>query len=256
MFCVVWRFWRIIFFFFFQDWCDKNQMINIIGYYLIFLGVGCLFLVFKVMFFGGVYDIWVFGGGDVCMIINLIFDLGVIFGYLFCVFFGGEGWIIGVNFMEDIIGGYIWFGFILIFGGIWYVIIKFFGWVCCVFIWNGEVYLSYSFGVLSFMSFIVLVYIWFNNIVYFFEFWGFINVEVFQVQSFIFLVCDQCFGVNIGFVMGFIGFGKYLMCLFIGEIIFGGEIMCFWDFCGFWLEFLCGFNGFSFDKLQNDIQFW
>ncbi|MDC3049039.1 Photosystem II reaction center protein, partial [Synechococcus sp. AH-736-A19] len=40
--------------FFSQDWRDKNQMTNIIGYHLILLGVGCLLLVFKAMFFGGV----------------------------------------------------------------------------------------------------------------------------------------------------------------------------------------------------------
>lgn len=43
------------------------------------------------------------------------------------------------------------------------------------------------------------------------------------------------------------------MCFFIGEIIFGGEIMCFWDFCGFWLEFFCGFNGLDLIKLKNDV---
>lgn len=154
-------------------------MINIIGYYLIILGLGVFLLVIKVVFLGGVYDIWVLGGGDVWVIINFILNFVVIFGYLFKVFFGGEGWIIGVNNMEDIIGGYIWIGLICIFGGIWYILIKFFGWVCCVFIWFGEVYLFYSLGVLFLMGLIVAVFVWFNNIVYFSEFYGFINVEVF-----------------------------------------------------------------------------
>ena len=34
------------------------------------------------------------------------------------------------------------------------------------FIWNGEAYLSYSLGALSFMSFIASAYIWFNNTAY------------------------------------------------------------------------------------------
>ena len=130
--------------FFSQDWRDKNQMTNIIGYHLILLGVGCLLLVFKAMFFGGVYDTWAPGGGDVRLITNPTLDPGVIFGYLFRAPFGGEGWIIGVNSMEDIIGGHIWLGLTLISGGIWHVITKPFGWVRRAFIWNGEAYLSLS----------------------------------------------------------------------------------------------------------------
>ena len=45
-------------------------MTNIIGYHLILLGVGALLLVFKAMFFGGVYDTWAPGGGDVRLITN------------------------------------------------------------------------------------------------------------------------------------------------------------------------------------------
>lgn len=68
--------------------------------------------------------------------------------------------------MEDIIGGHIWLGLTCIFGGIWHVITKPFGWVRRAFIWNGEAYLSYSLGALSFMSFIASAYIWFNNTAY------------------------------------------------------------------------------------------
>jgi photosystem II CP43 chlorophyll apoprotein len=152
--------------FFSQDWRDKNQMTNIIGYHLILLGVGALLLVFKAMFFGGVYDTWAPGGGDVRLITNPTLSPGVIFGYLTRAPFGGEGWIIGVNSMEDIIGGHIWLGLICIFGGIWHTITKPFGWVRRAFIWNGEAYLSYSLGALSFMSFIASSYIWFNNTAY------------------------------------------------------------------------------------------
>lgn len=118
------------FLFFGYVWKDKNKMIIILGIYLILLGVGVFFLVFKVLYFGGIYDIWVFGGGDVRKIINFIFSFGVIFGYLFKLFFGGEGWIVSVDNLEDIIGGYVWLGFICIFGGIWYILIKLFVWVC------------------------------------------------------------------------------------------------------------------------------
>ena len=168
----------------------------------------------------------------------------------------GEGWIIGVNSMEDIIGGHIWLGLTLIFGGIWHAITKPFGWVRRAFIWNGEAYLSYSLGALSFMSFIASAYIWFNNTAYPSEFWGPTNAEASQAQSFTFLVRDQRLGANIGSAMGPTGLGKYLMRSPTGEIIFGGETMRFWDFRGPWLEPLRGPNGLSLDKLQNDIQPW
>lgn len=43
------------------------------------------------------------------------------------------------------------------------------------------------------------------------------------------------------------------MCFLIGEVIFGGEIMCFWDLCVFWLEFLRGLNGLDLSWLKKDI---
>jgi hypothetical protein len=136
------------------------------------------------------------------------------------------------------------------------VITKPFGWVRRAFIWNGEAYLSYSLGALSFMSFIASAYIWFNNTAYPSEFWGPTNAEASQAQSFTFLVRDQRLGANIGSAMGPTGLGKYLMRSPTGEIIFGGETMRFWDFRGPWLEPLRGPNGLSLDKLQNDIQPW
>ena len=51
--------------FFSQDWKDKNQMTNIIGYHLVLLGLGAFLLVIKACFVGGVYDTWAPGGGDV-----------------------------------------------------------------------------------------------------------------------------------------------------------------------------------------------
>jgi photosystem II CP43 chlorophyll apoprotein len=88
----------------------------------------CLLLVFKATFFGGVYDTWAPGGGDVRVITNPTLNPAVIFGYLIGSPFGGDGWIVGVNNMEDIIGGHIWVGLICIGGGIWHILTKPFGW--------------------------------------------------------------------------------------------------------------------------------
>lgn len=242
--------------FFGYDWKDKNQMTNIIGYHLILLGCGALLLVFKAMFFGGVYDTWAPGGGDVRIITNPTLNPAVIFGYLTKAPFGGEGWMISVGNMEDIIGGHIWIGLTCIFGGIWHILTQPFGWARRALIWNGEAYLSYSLGALSMMAFIATAFVWFNNTAYPSEFYGPTNAEASQAQAFTFLVRDQRLGANIGTAQGPTGLGKYLMRSPTGEIIFGGETMRFWDFRGPWVEPLRGPNGLDLRKLKNDIQPW
>ncbi len=242
--------------FFGYDWKDKNQMTNIIGYHLILLGCGALLLVFKAMFFGGVYDSWAPGGGDVRVITNPTLNPAVIFGYLIGAPFGGDGWIVGVDNMEDIIGGHIWIGFICIAGGIWHILTRPFGWARRAFIWSGEAYLSYSVGALSLMAFIASAYVWFNNTAYPSEFYGPTNAEASQAQAFVFLARDQKMGANVGSAQGPTGLGKYLMRSPTGEIILGGETMRFWDFRGPWLEPMRGPNGLDLDKIRNDIQPW
>ncbi|MGB3298153.1 MAG: photosystem II reaction center protein CP43 [Phormidesmis sp.] len=242
--------------FFSQDWKDKNQMTNIIGYHLILLGLGAFLLVIKACFLGGVYDTWAPGGGDVRLITNPTLNPGVIFGYLATSPFGGEGWICGVNNMEDIIGGHIWVGLICIFGGIFHILTKPFAWARRALIWNGEAYLSYSIGAVSLMAFVCSCYVWFNNTAYPSEFYGPTNAEASQAQAMTFLVRDQRLGANIGSAQGPTGLGKYLMRSPTGEIIFGGETMRFWDFDGPWLSPLRGTNGLDLDKLKNDIQPW
>ncbi len=242
--------------FFGYDWKDKNQMTNIIGYHLILLGCGAFLLVFKAMFFGGVYDTWAPGGGDVRVITNPTLNPAVIFGYLVKAPFGGEGWIMSVNNMEDIIGGHIWVGLICIAGGIWHILTKPFGWARRALIWSGEAYLSYSLGALSLMGFIAAVMVWYNNTAYPSEFFGPTGAEASQAQALTFLIRDQRVGANVGSAQGPTGLGKYLMRSPTGEIIFGGETMRFWDFRGPWLEPLRGPNGLDLDKIRNDIQPW
>ena len=242
--------------FFGYDWKDKNKMTNIIGFHLIILGCGALLLVLKAMFFGGVYDTWAPGGGDVRIITNPTLNPAVIFGYLTKAPFGGEGWIISVNNMEDVIGGHIWIGLTCIAGGIWHIFTKPFAWSRRASIWSGEAYLSYSLGALSLMGFIACVMVWFNNTVYPSEFYGPTGPEASQAQALTFLIRDQRLGANVGSAQGPTGLGKYLMRSPTGEIIFGGETMRFWDFRGPWLEPLRGPNGLDLEKIKNDIQPW
>lgn len=242
--------------FFGYDWKDKNKMTTILGFHLIVLGIGAFLLVIKAMFVGGVYDTWAPGGGDVRLITNPTLNPAAIFGYLVKAPFGGEGWIVGVNNMEDIIGGHIWVGLVCIFGGIFHVLTKPFGWARRAFIWSGEAYLSYSLGALSLMGFVAACYVWFNNTAYPSEFYGPTGPEASQAQALTFLIRDQRLGANVGSAQGPTGLGKYLMRSPTGEIIFGGETMRFWDFQGPWLEPLRGPNGLDLNKINNDIQPW
>jgi photosystem II CP43 chlorophyll apoprotein len=242
--------------FFGYDWKDKNKMTTILGFHLIMLGCGAFLLVLKAMFFGGLYDTWAPGGGDVRVITNPTLNPAVIFGYVTRSPFGGEGWIVSVNNLEDVVGGHIWIGLICISGGVWHILTKPFSWARRAFIWSGEAYLSYSLGALSLMGFIACCYVWFNNTVYPSEFYGPTGPEASQAQAMTFLVRDQKLGANVGSAQGPTGLGKYLMRSPSGEIIFGGETMRFWSFQGPWLEPLRGPNGLDLSKIKNDIQPW
>jgi photosystem II CP43 chlorophyll apoprotein len=242
--------------FFGYDWKDKNQMTNIIGYHLILLGCGAFLLVIKAMFLGGVYDTWAPGGGDVRVITSPTLNPAIIFGYLLKSPFGGDGWIVSVDNMEDVIGGHIWVGLICIAGGIWHILTKPFGWARRALIWSGEAYLSYSLGAIALMGLIVSCFVWYNNTVYPSEFYGPTGPEASQAQALTFLIRDQRLGANVGSAQGPTGLGKYLMRSPTGEVIFGGETMRFWDFRGPWLEPLRGPNGLDLTKVKNDIQPW
>jgi photosystem II CP43 chlorophyll apoprotein len=242
--------------FFNQDWRDKNQMTSILGFHLIVLGVAASLFVIKAMFWGGIYDPWAPGGGAVRVITNPTLDPRMLFDYFLRSPFGGEGWIISVNNMEDVVGAHIFLAVHLFFGGAWHIVTRPWDWARKSFIWSGEAYLSYSLGALCLMGFIASAYVWFNNTVYPSEFYGPTNAEASQSQSFVFLIRDQRLGANIASAQGPTGLGKYLMRSPSGEVIFGGETMRFWDFRGPWLEPLRGPNGLDLDKLQNDIQPW
>ena len=78
----------------------------------------------KAMYLGGVYDTWAPGGGDVRYITTPTLNPIVIFGYVFRSPFGGDGWVVAVNNMEDLVGGHIWVGILCIVGGIWHIFHK------------------------------------------------------------------------------------------------------------------------------------
>ncbi|KAF4400816.1 hypothetical protein G4B88_004359 [Cannabis sativa] len=152
--------------FFGYVWKDRNKMTTILGIHLILLGIGAFLLFFKALYFGGVYDTWAPGGGDLRKITNLTLSPSIVFGYLLKSPYGGEGWIVSVDDLEDIIGGHVWLGSICILGGIWHILTKPFAWARRAIVWSGEAYLSYSLGALSVFGFIACCFVWFNNTAY------------------------------------------------------------------------------------------
>ncbi|CAN6445163.1 unnamed protein product [Victoria cruziana] len=226
--------------FFSYVWKDRNKMTTILGIHLILLGLGAFLLVFKALYFGGIYDTWAPGNGDVRRITNLTLSPSIIFG-----------WIVSVYDLEDIIGGHVWLGSICILGGIWHILTKPFAWARRAFVWSREAYLSYSLGALSIFGFTACYFLWFNNTAYPNEFYRPTGPEASQPQAFTFLVRDQYLGTNVGSAQGPTGLGKYLMCSLTEKIIFGGETMCFWDLHAPWLEPLRGPNGLDLSSLNS-----
>ncbi|KAD4385167.1 hypothetical protein E3N88_25335 [Mikania micrantha] len=177
---------------------------------------------------------------------NLTLSPSIIFGYLLKSPFGGEGWIVSVDDLEDIIGGHVWLGSICILGGIWHILTKPFAWARRALVWSGEAYLSYSLAAISVFGFIACCFVWFNNTAYPSEFYGPTGPEASQAQAFTFLVRDQRLGANVGSAQGPTGLGKYLMRSPTGEVIFGGETMRFWDLRAPWCDDLLHGRGLWF----------
>ena len=78
-------------------------MTTILGIHLVLLGIGCFLLVAKACFVGGLYDTWAPGGGDVRVVTAPTLNPLIIFGYVLKSPFGGDGWVISVNNLEDIV---------------------------------------------------------------------------------------------------------------------------------------------------------
>jgi len=238
------------------DWRDKNKMTTILGIHLILLGIGSFLLVSKACFWDGIYDTWAPGGGYLRVVKNPTLDPFIIFGYVLKSPFGGDGWIISVNNLEDLVGGHIWISILCVGGGIWHILTKPFPWVRRALIWSGEAYLSYSLAALSLMGLTAAVFVWYNNTAYPSEFFGPTGPEASQAQAFTFLVRDLRLGAKVASAQGPTGLGKYLMRSPSGEIIFGGETMRFWDMRAPWLESLRGPNGLDIKKIRTEIQPW
>jgi photosystem II CP43 chlorophyll apoprotein len=160
--------------FFGYDWQDDNKMTSILGIHLILLGIGAFLLVFKAMFWGGIFDPAAGELGQVRIVTDPTVNPVTIFGYLFGA--SGERGMAAVNNLEDLVGGHIWVGSLCILGGLWHMATRPFGWAKEVLVYSGEAYLSYSLGAIAYMGFLAAYFCAYNSTAYPEVFYGAVSL--------------------------------------------------------------------------------
>ncbi|MEL6354888.1 MAG: chlorophyll a/b binding light-harvesting protein [Cyanobacteria bacterium J06627_28] len=154
---------------FHYEWDDPKQLTLILGHHLLFLGIAALGFVLKATKYGGIYDPAV---GEVHLITDPTLNPALIFGYLVGVTPDGwNGWgMAHVSSLQDVVGGHVWIGVMLIAGGLWHILVK-----APIFVpirLNADAILSYSLGALAFMAFVSWSFVSHNTTVFPTELYG------------------------------------------------------------------------------------
>ena len=90
--------------------------------------------------------------------------VGRIFGYL--VGSPAAGGMAAVDNLEDLVGGHMWVGFLMLVGGIWHTTTQPAAWAKNLLVWSAEAYLSYSLAAVGYMGLLAAHFVTFNTIAY------------------------------------------------------------------------------------------